>query len=106
VLKSAIEDEVGRIGNLDDLVGKRSMEARQIVLGLPLQIANPKINGNGQLEFTVYGELSGTLRLDRSADLKEWRAVDIAPVNELPTVLRDQLRVDVQQRYYRVILLP
>ncbi len=105
-LKSAIQGELARIGPLENLEGKTGTESRQRVLGLPLQITNPKINATGAIEFTVTGELSAKLRVEFSEDLIKWTALDLAPINQLPAVLRDERPVSANQRYYRVIIVP
>src|SRR5438132_430284 len=93
-------------GTLTNLTGKTSTEARHIVLGIPLQIVNSKINANGGFEFTVKGYLSGTLRVEYSDDLTAWTVLDVGPVQQLPADLRDIRPLSAKQRYYRVIVAP
>lgn len=107
VLKSAIQEQLVRVGGtLTNLTGKTSTETRRIVLGIPTQIVNPRINANGEFEFTVTGELTGTLRVEYSDDLIRWAVLDVGPVLRLPAVLRDDRPVTANQRYYRVVLAP
>ncbi|MHC1763595.1 MAG: M23 family metallopeptidase [Verrucomicrobiia bacterium] len=105
-LKSTIDGELSRIGPLSDLAGKTSIEARRIVLGLPLQIANPKITTSGAFEFTVLGEPTGVLRIEYSNDLDKWTVLNVPPVTALPATLRDDQSLPAKQRYYRVVVTP
>src|SRR5439155_15518547 len=106
-LKSAIQEQLDRVGGtLTNLTGKTSSETRSIVLGIPLQIVNSRINTNGGFEFTVKGQLSGTLRVEYSDDLMQWTILDLAPVLQLPADLRDDRPISAKQRYYRVVVAP
>ena len=77
-----------------------------MVLGIPTQIVNPKINANGGIEFTVTGELTGTPRVESSDGLIRWTVLTLPPVTALPAVLRDDRPVTAKQRYYRVVISP
>jgi len=106
-LKSAIQEQLDHVGGtLTNLTGNTSIKARRFVLGIPIRIVNPKITRNGGFEFTATGELSGTLRVESSDDLTAWTALDLAPVLQLPAVLRDDRPLSAKQRYYRVIVAP
>ena len=77
-----------------------------MVLGVPTQIINPRINANGGIEFTVTGDLTGTLRVESSDDLLRWTVLTLPPVTALPAVLHDDRPVTAKQRYYRVVVAP
>jgi len=102
-LKSAISRELASVGSLTNLVGKTSYEARHIVLGIPFQILNPRIDPNGGIRFTVTGDLSATLRVQYSDNLTNWTVLSLLPVLKLPADLRDERPLSAEQRYYRVV---
>ena len=107
VLKAAIQEQLDRVGRtLTNLTGKTSTEARRMVLGIPTQIVNPRINTNGAIEFTVTGELTGTLRVKTSDDLIRWTVLTLPPVTALPAILSDNRPVTAKQRYYRIVISP
>ena len=93
-------------GTLTNLTGKTSSETRTILLGIPLQIVNSRINTNGGFEFTVTGELSVTFRVESSDDLMQWTVLNLAPVLQMPANLRDDRPISAKQRYYRVVVAP
>jgi GH25 family lysozyme M1 (1,4-beta-N-acetylmuramidase) len=100
-LKSAIQQQLDRVGgNFTNLTGKTSIETRRIFLGIPIRIVNPKITTNGGFEFTVTGEISGTLRVESSEDLIQWTTVD---TGQSPPIFRDERPLSAKQRYYRVV---
>ncbi|MBI2924488.1 MAG: peptidoglycan DD-metalloendopeptidase family protein [Verrucomicrobia bacterium] len=105
-LKSAIVEELSRVGTLDGLAGKTSTEAQRLVLGLPLKMREPRITLNGAFEFTVTGDLSRSLHVQSSDDLRNWNTLNLRPVQALPATLRDEQPVTGRQRYYRVVLTP
>ena len=106
-LNSAMQEQLAHVGGtLTNLTGKKTTESRRIVLGIPTQIINPKINADGGIEFTVTGELTGTLRVESSDDLIAWTVLRLPPVTALPAVLRDDRPVSAKQRYYRVVISP
>ena len=91
---------------MTNLSGKTSVEARRIVVGIPTQIINPRINATGSIEFTMTGELTGPLRDESSDDLLALAVLTLLPVTAVPAVLRDDRLVTAKQRYYRVVISP
>jgi len=105
-LKSA--PQVGQSGSLESLIGKTSAQMRLAIVGIQLQIINPKINATGQLELTVTGVLpaAGTFHAEYSNDLTHWNALSLPPVTALPVTVRDSQPLSLKQRYYRVSVAP
>jgi Divergent InlB B-repeat domain len=106
-LKSALQIYCDQEDSLESLIGKSSAQARLMILGIQLQIVNPKINSTGGLEFIVTGILpSGTLHAEYSDDLAKWNVLSLAPVTTLPATVRDDRPLATKQRYYRVVNAP
>jgi hypothetical protein len=105
-LKAAIQTALDPIDTLGSLAGMNAGDARTLLLGVPIEITNPKILPNGAFEFTLTGEIAGTLRIEYSEDLARWSLLNLPPILELPSVVTDERPVAVSQRYYRVVVVP
>jgi hypothetical protein len=105
-LKSAIQSQLKRIGNLSSLAGKTAAQARFSVFGVALQIVNVRVNNQGALEFTLTGVLpGGTIRLERSSDLNKWDPVTAnSGVTSIPMTLRDDQPATDKRGYYRIVV--
>jgi uncharacterized repeat protein (TIGR01451 family) len=106
VLDAAIRSDLERVGPLEGLVGQTSSQARLQVLGPMVRLRTPRLTAAGEFEFTVEGDLVGTVRVEYSTDLRQWQALDTPALEQLPAVVRDPRPIGSAGRYYRVVLAP
>lgn len=106
VLRSAVEGELERIGPLDALPGKTSIEARRVVVGTFVRIVEPEVLADGRFQFTVIGDFVPSLRAEFSDDLLTWEQLANGTLEQLPAMVRDLGPPANAHRYYRVVATP
>jgi surface antigen/GH25 family lysozyme M1 (1,4-beta-N-acetylmuramidase) len=101
-LKSAIDGELARIGPLENLAGKTGAETRRTVLSLPLQISNPKVNADGEFQYTINTENGRTYLFEASDDLRTWTLLESRTSLSGSAKFTDSAPPNLRQRFYRV----
>jgi hypothetical protein len=106
-LRSIIQDQLARIGPLENLVGKSIAAVRSAVAGVQMEIVNPRLAADGSVQFTVTGILpSGAVRAEYSDDLQTWTPLNSPALTALPAAVTDAQPRSTRERFYRVSVIP
>ena len=106
VLRSAIQDELSRVGSLDALAGKTSTEVRRALVGIPLKIAAPRLGPDGTFQFSLEGDLNGTVRAEVSTDLAQWSTVTNFTSSGQTALVQLPAGAGSDRRFYRAVVSP
>jgi len=105
-LKTAIGEQLARVGELETLVGLAPSEARQAVIGLPFEITAATFDAEGRFGFRITGETTGTLKVQYTEDMVTWEDLELEAIQQLPADVTDDRPRAPVQRFYRVVLEP
>lgn len=84
----------------------RSSAPFGFVVGAFVRLVQPQVPARGGFQFTVVGDVIGTLQAEYSDDLLTWKAMSPPLIHELPATVSDPNPSPTDRRYYRVVAIP